>query len=410
MKDVGAKLREVTEIVRMTPDLPVPPIPEPPKRLGKGNVRTKLMAVQQYLNELEYNYTGTVYFDVNKNRSHKSIYGTAKEIIQEALPIQCLEAVFVAAYLTAGGPEYEGTNFNHQVDRISISFKTKCGGKVFRHIVLGVKHQHNWGALGLSRSAGLMFKDLKFKVIKIYLGLPFSHDIHSTERVEWRVLNIKVIDHSWEDVASQFDLFAREYPELISHLYRVGELPESFSDKFTLHKPPKKTHSPSRKNRRFEWESINEPNLNENVGSAQDAKRLLLRVSPQMLHFKSQQASLDTSLIEYAPANLFLHNESPYNLVVTVCVTPYLKILGKTREPTVDSQLFAFKFQLKPNSVTSTAVRLILPVQTANQTSEPTDAISIKYVAVEAGVETPTAVSDSMLQHPTIAIPYDWKE
>jgi hypothetical protein len=89
---------------------------------------------------LEYNYTGKLYFDVNKNRSYKSIYGTAKEIIQEALPIQCLEAVFVAAYLTANGVELVA-NPSQQIDRVPISFKTKSAGSVFRHIVLGIKHR-----------------------------------------------------------------------------------------------------------------------------------------------------------------------------------------------------------------------------------------------------------------------------
>ena len=55
-----------------------------------------------------YNYTGTVYFDTSKNRSFKSIVSTAKDIVNDALPIQCLEAVFVGAYLTAALPEVVG--------------------------------------------------------------------------------------------------------------------------------------------------------------------------------------------------------------------------------------------------------------------------------------------------------------
>lgn len=135
---------------------------------------------------------------MNKNRSFKSIVSTAKDIVNEVLPIQCLEAVFLSAYLTANAPELE---------RFPISFKTVAGGTVHRHIVLAVRHQHTkWGALGLSRSDKLMFKELKYAtlselvqdfcrefallfhtVLKVYVGFPFSHDIHSSEKVEWRV-------------------------------------------------------------------------------------------------------------------------------------------------------------------------------------------------------------------------------
>lgn len=150
------------------------------------------------LNPLRYNYTSTLYFDVTKNRSFKSIVSTAKDIINEVLPIQCLEAVFLGAYLTANAPDLE---------RFPISFKTVAGATVHRHIILAVRHQHTkWGALGLSRSEKLMFKELKYaslseliqdichefellfhSVLKVYVGFPFSHDIHSSEKVEWRV-------------------------------------------------------------------------------------------------------------------------------------------------------------------------------------------------------------------------------
>jgi hypothetical protein len=138
---------------------------------------------------------------VNKNRSFKSVVSTAKDMLKEVLPIQCLEAVFLGAYLTAGLPE---------IDRFPVSFKSMTGDTVHRHIVLAVRHQHalqtKWGSLGLSRVDGLMYKELKFpslsaliqdycnefarvyhSVVKVYVGFPFSHDIHSSEKVEWRV-------------------------------------------------------------------------------------------------------------------------------------------------------------------------------------------------------------------------------
>lgn len=40
-----------------------------------------------------------------KDRGFRHVTSTAKLVIREALPIQCVEAVFVGAYLTAGMKE-----------------------------------------------------------------------------------------------------------------------------------------------------------------------------------------------------------------------------------------------------------------------------------------------------------------
>lgn len=195
-----------------------------------------------------YNYTGTLYFDVNKNRSFKSIVSTAKDIVNEVLPIQCLEAVFLGAYLTANAPELE---------RFPISFKTVAGGSVHRHIILAVRHQHaKWGALGLSRSEKLMFKELKYaslseliqdfrkefeqlfhSVLKVYVGFPFSHDIHSSEKVEWRMMNVSLENAKWTEVAQHFDTFSKEALDILAFKRAKGVLPDSFALKFPLHMP-----------------------------------------------------------------------------------------------------------------------------------------------------------------------------
>ena len=46
------------------------------------------------------------------------------------------------------------------------SFKTVFGGRVFRHVVLGIYHNGRYGALGMSRRQELMYKPLTFKVCK----------------------------------------------------------------------------------------------------------------------------------------------------------------------------------------------------------------------------------------------------
>ncbi|GMF16101.1 unnamed protein product [Phytophthora lilii] len=202
---------------------------------------------------IRYNYTGTLYFDVNKNRSFKSIANTAKDILKEGLPIQCLEAVFLGAYLTAG---------LQNLDRFPISFKTTAGTSTHRHIVLGVRYQQQkWGALGLSRCDKLMNKDMKFdslsdlvldychefqnvyhKVVKVNVGFPLTHDIHSSERVEWRVssflsLPASCVDAFSDGFAKQLDSFGKDAAEIDSFKKAKGELPAWFGTKYALNAP-----------------------------------------------------------------------------------------------------------------------------------------------------------------------------
>ncbi|KAF1326343.1 hypothetical protein FI667_g8536, partial [Globisporangium splendens] len=204
--------------------------------------------LQQAWQKVKHAKTLPDYFDVNKNRSFKSIVSTAKDILNEILPIQCLEAVFLASYLTANAPDLE---------RFPISFKSVAGTNVHRHIILAVRHQHNkWGALGLSRSGKLMYKELKYaslseliqdfchefellyhRVLKVYVGFPFNHDIHSSEKVEWRVMNISLEFNEWVDAAQHLDSFAKDAVDILAYKKSKGVLPESFATKFPLHTP-----------------------------------------------------------------------------------------------------------------------------------------------------------------------------
>ncbi|OQR96406.1 hypothetical protein ACHHYP_15836 [Achlya hypogyna] len=437
-------LRLVTDKVLSTVDLPEPPVPEPPKWKSKSSIKAKLHAIQAYLSALEYNYTGRLYFNVNKNRSYKSIYGTAKEIISEALPIQCLEAVFVAAYLTAHGmPEYEGLNPSQQIDRVPISFKSRSGDSTFRHIVLGVRHQHVWGALGLSRSPALMNKDLKYKsfsdlvadyienfvkcqhqVTKVYVGFPFSHDIHSSEKVQWRVLNIKIVEHPWEAVAAQIDLFTRESSELMSHLHRVGELPDSFRDKFPFHKPPKRPHGSVGGNHprtRSESETLGAPDDHEVVPLEEpapvivDTRRLLLRPAPEMVRFQRQPSATPSAFVEFKPVNMYLHNESAYPLQVDVVPPKYLLVVGKPLVK-VDEASGAkldqpyCRFLLQPRSIVSMGLRFALP-STADSTGKR-DTLALEYVALDATARAPVVDDESTRNCRLVSrieVPFEWE-
>jgi hypothetical protein len=82
-----------------------------------------------------------------------TLFNVDMQIVYAPQPIKCVEAVFLALYLTAGVPE---------VERIPLGFKTEIGGQVYQHIVLLVQHNGKFGAFGISRCPNLMNKDLTF--------------------------------------------------------------------------------------------------------------------------------------------------------------------------------------------------------------------------------------------------------
>lgn len=119
------------------------------------------------------------------------------------LPIQCVEALFIGAYLTS-------TFVN--VVRVPVSFKTKLRG-THRHIVLFLKFNSFWGSIGISRRSSLMDKPFVYphlidilkefqscyahighRLNKIYLGSPIPHS--QSGKVDWRYENIKISSDS----------------------------------------------------------------------------------------------------------------------------------------------------------------------------------------------------------------------
>ncbi|KAK1947840.1 Vasohibin-1 [Phytophthora citrophthora] len=320
-----------------------PPEPKLPSFGPKASMKSKLHAVQNVITSLEYNYTGTLYFDVNKNRSFKSIANTAKEILKEGLPIQCLEAVFLGAYLTAG--------FSN-LDRFPISFKTKAGTSTHRHIVLGVRHQQQkWGALGLSRSDKLMNKEIKFdslsdlvldychefqkvyhKVEKVNVGFPFSHDIHSSERVEWRVLNLPVDTSNWMEVAKQLDNFGKDAAEIESFKKAKGELPAWFGTKYALNAPEVElgVRSP-RAAQRFNSFSDGYDEIEDIPAEESTPVEIIpkpITVTPDEFVFKRPSSSTAPA----PPTNIFIQNSSPSPFLIEIKDnSSLLEIVTKTQ-------------------------------------------------------------------------------
>jgi tubulinyl-Tyr carboxypeptidase len=122
--------------------------------------------------------------------------------MKQSLPIKCFEAFLIGVYLTTG---ITG------LDRFNISFATSFDSIIYRHVVLGVKYESAYGALGLSRRHDLAYKRLNgthnslacliddfvrayhnygHTVLSIMIGLPIVHDIMSFSKIHWRALTI----------------------------------------------------------------------------------------------------------------------------------------------------------------------------------------------------------------------------
>ncbi|ETM99244.1 hypothetical protein PPTG_18973 [Phytophthora nicotianae INRA-310] len=326
------ELQDAWEKVKAMAILPEPPEPKLPNFGPKVPMKTKLQSIQSLITSLEYNYTGTLYFDVNKNRSFKSIVNTAKEILKEGLPIQCLEGVFLGAYLTAGMSNLE---------RFPISFKTAAGKSTHRHVILGIHHQQQkWGALGLSRCDKLMYKDLKFeslsdlvldycrefenvyhKVLKVNVGFPFTHDIHSSERVEWRVLNLPVDMSNWAEIAKQLDGFGKDAAEIEIFKKAKGEFPAWFGTRYALNAPEVEIgRSPRAVQRRNsfsdDFNTFEEEQQTQESALAQTPRTIPkhIIVTPDEFTFKKPSSITAPA----PPTNIFLQNTSPLPYLIEI--------------------------------------------------------------------------------------------
>jgi len=144
--------------------------------------------------------------------------------VQEALPIKCIEGVFLALYLTSEIQD---------VERVPISFKSTVNGQVYRHIVLAIRYGNRYGALGISRRKELGYQPLQFDslselmmrykqsyeqwwhtLLGIKVGLPVPHSVLSQEKICWRFCNVKVPKSpaAWErKVQMPLDKFARNW-------------------------------------------------------------------------------------------------------------------------------------------------------------------------------------------------------
>eukprot|EP00201_Polytomella_parva_P018054 CAMPEP_0175068984 /NCGR_PEP_ID=MMETSP0052_2-20121109/17960_1 /TAXON_ID=51329 ORGANISM="Polytomella parva, Strain SAG 63-3" /NCGR_SAMPLE_ID=MMETSP0052_2 /ASSEMBLY_ACC=CAM_ASM_000194 /LENGTH=460 /DNA_ID=CAMNT_0016336043 /DNA_START=177 /DNA_END=1556 /DNA_ORIENTATION=+ len=220
-----------------------PPRPIPPKftatAADKVPPQQRLSQVQRVISSLQYNHHAGYFYNVSKDRPWSRVMDTARELLATALPIKCIEAVFLGAYLTAGWLD---------LDRIPIGFKSRShqDQEVHRHIVLVVRHfpSGKYGALGISRRKELMDKELKFeslrdiltnyresydmwghKLLKVYVGLPLDHDLLYNGMAIWRYLHLNAAKHKWSKCCNQLDLFEDHARRLAAKVKLQGILP-----------------------------------------------------------------------------------------------------------------------------------------------------------------------------------------
>lgn len=206
--------------IRSAVELPRVPLPPVPALTSGASVPERVEAVQRYIRELQYNHTGTQFFEIKKTRPLTGLMDLAKEMTKEALPIKCLEAVILGIYLT---------NNISGLERFPISFKTQFAGGCFRHIVLGLHWGGHFGAIGISRREDLMYKSLRHKTLndlmidfqeayaccwhtlrKIKIGPYVSHDPHSVEQIDWKHTVLDVQELGAEGLRRELERHSRE--------------------------------------------------------------------------------------------------------------------------------------------------------------------------------------------------------
>ncbi|XP_044243763.1 tubulinyl-Tyr carboxypeptidase 2 isoform X4 [Ursus arctos] len=205
---------------RMWMHVAKPSVPQVPNYRLSMTIPDWLQAIQTYMKTLQYNHTGTQFFEIRKMRPLSGLMETAKEMTRESLPIKCLEAVILGIYLTNG---------QASIERFPISFKTYFSGNYFHHVVLGIYCNGRYGSLGMSRRAELMDKPLTFRTLsdlifdfedsykkylhtvkKVKIGLYVPHEPHSFQPIEWKQLVLNVSKMLRADIRRELERYARD--------------------------------------------------------------------------------------------------------------------------------------------------------------------------------------------------------
>ena len=143
--------------------------------------------------------------------------------------------MFLGAYLTSTFKE---------IERIPLSFKSKFRDNVHRHIVLAIKYEGKWGAVGISRRSNLMYKPIKFnslydlveeystsyeqcfhRLLTIYVGLPFPFETFSDMPIKWRALKLRIYQNDTDEIKEKLDYYTSNINKINEYYIREGILP-----------------------------------------------------------------------------------------------------------------------------------------------------------------------------------------
>lgn len=233
---------------------PAKPVWPPPGGVGPTvPIRSRLRLAQELITALQYNHTDAVtYFTVDKARPTCRVMDTARDIIRHGLPIRCVEAVFLAMYLTAGWKEVERIPLRMR----SVVVDDEGVGRSHAHIVLLIRERAldetgavrdnlvdeaskgrvdetdrsngdetpskgrsiRYGALGTSRRDELAYVPFgaptlttvlehyragyakwRHRLVGIKIGLPVEHDTRASSPVCWRHVAVECGSDGWDD-------------------------------------------------------------------------------------------------------------------------------------------------------------------------------------------------------------------
>lgn len=212
--------QEMVDRIQNAAYLPKHHVPSVPTFRPSMSIPDWLVAIQNYMKALQYNHTGTQFFEIKKSRPLCGLMETAREMIRESLPIKCLEAVILGIYLTNGLTSLE---------RFPISFKTQFSGHCFHHVVLGVYCNGRYGSLGMSRRPDLMDKPLTHRTLgelvaefegsykryqhtlkKVKIGLYVPHDPHVCQPIEWKHLVLNAARLGAQEMRKELEKHGRD--------------------------------------------------------------------------------------------------------------------------------------------------------------------------------------------------------
>lgn len=200
-----------------------PPVPTIGANMGdQFEVLKFLVQIQNYINQLGYHHhhLGEQKIHINSRHSMKLQMAAAREIMQAGVPIKSLHAAVLAVHFT---------NSLEAVERFPIYFRSHVSSKEYKHIVLGIFVQGNYGALGISRDSGLQDKpasyhklsDLIFEFAKCYghsghvlnevhFGCVMPHDPMSSERLFTKSHVVPICGCLHSEVEKNIEKFAKQ--------------------------------------------------------------------------------------------------------------------------------------------------------------------------------------------------------